>query len=1390
MKRSSVKRALAFALCLCLTLGLAVLPAGADVAEYRFDAATLTAAADKESLSGGSFENGLIATFGELTKRTGSDGKVRSVEVGKNGASGFSFTLPSSGSAVVEFSSTGGSNISTVGLWDESGALVPNAEGLTTVEGTGKTALHYNDLSAGTYRVVSPDASEFNRGARVYTITVTDNAGPRGPRKAWADVAAPAVTAVEAKEGKLVVAYAMEVGYDGADSVTVTMLDAAGKEAAQAEGSEGQAVFTPASSGKYTFTIQAVREGEAPKTGAYTTPTDFVLPLAAPALSSATSAGAGKIALAWAAVDEAQGYNIYVDGGDKAANAAPITATEYTVSGLTVGQTYSFTVAALRDGQAGSRSKALSATATQEAQQVWSFATFGVSTSPEKNYAEGDLNRDGQVRVVSTQGAGKILANSSDGIAFYYTAIPTDKNFTLRAKIHVNSWENRSSQNAFGVAALDRVGSGSKEFWNNSYMAAGVRYAYYYDKTTGTLYAEEDTSRLGEKYNMRLGLASIARSGVTQEGLDAMGGEITAPTGFTTSTQPLESAAVDEGKGPGTYNMVANGTAVDGVTLDNATADYVLEVQRNNTGYFLSYYDAQGNLLKRNKTYEPKALDQLDSEYVYAGFFTARLMDATFSDVELKINDPAQDPAPEAKPAAKLTPKVLIHSADAANSADYDLIVVANAAGTVTVQADGQAVQGSWAVKADERCDIPVKLEPGTTELTAVFTPGEAQDFAEPTVLTSMEPVTAGLKVSYDTRFAGRKYLYAAPTGVSTNDASALRPLDLQTAVQAAQAGQTVVVKAGRYRLTSPLRIKRSVSGTEANPIYLIADPAAETKPVLDFTGAADGILLDGSWWYIAGIDVTGAKGEGVSIAGHHNTLDRVDAYHNQATGIQISRSSRVDSTVEQWPSYNTILNCTAYGNADPGYSDADGFGAKLTAGVGNVFDGCVAYHNADDGWDLYAKAENGPIGKVVVKNCIAYGNGYLEDGTNAGDGNGFKLGGESITAYHELRDSYSFNNKNCGITCNSCPDIQLFNSISYNNEKNNINLYTKLAKDTDFAAQGMISFKSPELAGEETWDSFAPTGSQDQSKYLNDANYFWDGHTSKNAAGAALAADAFVSVEFKGVTRRADGSPDLGDFLKRTDKAPNGAGPEGKFTPSKTFAPIAVTKDGVTTWPDGEKLAAATTDAGRTLTATDAAGKTLAQVRVPSTLPAPAQSFADVAQGHWAKADIDTLSALGLVKGVDAAGTTFDLTAPVTRASLAQMLYRLAGELEVDYLTPFTDVETGDWYLNCVRWAAQTGVVNGYQSGAFGPDDPITREQLALMLARCANLLGLDTDAKADALDSFTDATDISPWAQAGMAWCVDKGILKGTGAGLAPQGTASRAECAVMIGRFINLV
>ena len=270
--------------------------------------------------------------------------------------------------------------------------------------------------------------------------------------------------------------------------------------------------------------------------------------------------------------------------------------------------------------------------------------------------------------------------------------------------------------------------------------------------------------------------------------------------------------------------------------------------------------------------------------------------------------------------------------------------------------------------------------------------------------------------------------------------------------------------------------------------------------------------------------------------------LDQVNAYNNGNTGIQLSRYLTSDN-FEDWPANNLILNCTSYGNADKGYEDADGFAAKLTIGEGNVFDGCIAYNNADDGWDLFAKVETGKIGKVLIKNCVAYGNGYLPDGTNAGNGNGFKLGGSSITGYHTLVNSIAFNNKAKGIDSNSCPDIQVYTSTSFNNGSYNVALYTNDAANTDYFADGIISYRTEAL---DVSENVKPKGTQDTNKFNGPSNYYWDvvSQSSKNKAGDVVSADWFVSLDTQiTVTRNSDGTINMNGLLELTDKAPAGVG-------------------------------------------------------------------------------------------------------------------------------------------------------------------------------------------------------------------------------------------------------
>ena len=225
---------------------------------------------------------------------------------------------------------------------------------------------------------------------------------------------------------------------------------------------------------------------------------------------------------------------------------------------------------------------------------------------------------------------------------------------------------------------------------------------------------------------------------------------------------------------------------------------------------------------------------------------------------------------------------------------------------------------------------------------------------------------------------------------------------------------------------------------------------------------------------------------------------------------------------------------------------DADGFAAKLTCGDGIVFDGCIAYNNADDGWDLFAKVETGSIGQVTIRNCVAFDNGYGVDGTNEGNGNGFKMGGSSMSGPHKLINSAAWGNKAKGIDSNSGPDIQVYNSMSFNNGSNNVALYTNDTANTDYYVEGVISYRTE---GKSTNENIKAKGSQDTNKIYGKLNFFWQDGKSSNSEGLTAEDDWFVSLDapkasvsnpyaVAAALRSDNGGIDLGDFLKLTDKA------------------------------------------------------------------------------------------------------------------------------------------------------------------------------------------------------------------------------------------------------------
>ena len=202
----------------------------------------------------------------------------------------------------------------------------------------------------------------------------------------------------------------------------------------------------------------------------------------------------------------------------------------------------------------------------------------------------------------------------------------------------------------------------------------------------------------------------------------------------------------------------------------------------------------------------------------------------------------------------------------------------------------------------------------------------------------------------------------------------------------------------------------------------------------------------------------------------------------------------------------------------------------------------------------------------------------------------------------------------------------------------------------------------------------------------------------------------------------------------------------------------------------NGEKIE------GNTFTMPDEA-VTVSAVFVPAT-----GGFADVVPGAWYYDAVNYVMANGLMDGVSA--TQFAPDANMTRAMLVTILWRVEGEPVVNYLLPFTDVPGDTWYTEAVRWAASEGIVTGVSDTSFAPNAEITREQLAAILWRYAG--GPEADG---GLAAYSDAAQVSAYAVNAMSWCVEQGIITGTTeTTLAPQGTATRAQAAAMLMRFME--
>ena len=179
-----------------------------------------------------------------------------------------------------------------------------------------------------------------------------------------------------------------------------------------------------------------------------------------------------------------------------------------------------------------------------------------------------------------------------------------------------------------------------------------------------------------------------------------------------------------------------------------------------------------------------------------------------------------------------------------------------------------------------------------------------------------------------------------------------------------------------------------------------------------------------------------------------------------------------------------------------------------------------------------------------------------------------------------------------------------------------------------------------------------------------------------------------------------------------------------------------------------------------------------------------PVDAFLDINTGAWYYDAVKYVVENGLMSGT---GTyTFEPNTTLSRGMIAQMLYALEGKPSVSATNSFTDVSVNDWYAKAASWTQSKGIITGYDDGRFAPNDPLTREQLALILYNYAQSKGYDTSAKAD-LSKYVDGSSTSAWAQTAMTWAVGEGLLSGRGLNmLYPTGTATRAEVAQIMMNF----
>lgn len=992
-------------------------------------------------------------------------------------------------------------------------------------------------------------------------------------RRPWAEVAAPEITSVALDPDdstQVLVQFNLDTPRDGSGAdkgqVVVSGAGSTTVEVGSTRRAEKSATFVPKKSGTYTITVYGIRNEEEEKKASKPVDFEFKFPLAKPAPLMLNS-GKGSVAVSWSEVNEAEGYVVsYTGAGGQRESLPQTTELSAEITGLSVGQFYDISVAAIRGNEAV-YSDTTHKLIKDEVEREWNFAWFGTSTSAETNtYKVIDPNNltlqlssctfDPDTQGIIKKG-GKFTAYF-DGVSFYYTVLdPRKENFDLKATVTID-YENPATdgQEGFAVYALDRIGV------HKSTTA-------YPTNSAGIVSTKYTTHINGAKKEIKNGVGARFVTGIT-------------PTVLEMGDEGIPLYATSKGEA---YSYDQNSDKV------RTGRVYNVELKKDNTGYHAILVPdvASEDTVSEYILYDVDntKLLQLDTDQIYVGFAVARGTVATFSNISFTTSDPKTDPPAEEAPPELLPLANVIDSPTTYYSPKYPFVFRSNSDGNITVTdtKTGKTLISNAKVRANVDFTKRLKFKiswsdrmanvraakgffakigaffanSGQRDLHIEFKPTDGYKPLPNTVIAQYNRETEQYEQDYKTvsithtviykKYKGKK-LYASPDGTVFGTATRESPLDLNSAVSYAAPGQQIIMLKGTYYPDKALIIERGNNGTKGKRKVLMSESAAEgERAVLNFSRSSSktqALITWGNYWTFKDFDVcnTLENVKGFQIAGSHNIIEGVNAYLNGDTGIQIS--GQASETFEKWPAHNLVLNCTSYGNCDPAENNADGFAAKLTVADGNVFRGCIAYSNIDDGWDLFAKIESGPIGAVLVENCIAFRNGTRLDGTGNGDGNGFKMGGEGIDVHHVLRNSISFDNTLNGVTSNSNPGLYVENVTSFGNLGYNIALYGK-SKTAPLTckASGVISANGGK-GDLGDMQSMGAVGEEKLKELTTEDNYFFFGSKPINSKSEELKPEEiFKSIDTKSyeAARKPDGSIDMQGVLELTDKAPKKSG-------------------------------------------------------------------------------------------------------------------------------------------------------------------------------------------------------------------------------------------------------